>query len=104
MGNGKAQHTPPSCLVFDVTNHPTRLHVVEALRGKGGFLNLCLIEFLKQFGIALDSSNDGEDFDVERYFDRFTSAISANPTWSIDRQAVVLGFFSFFQVPYVPGS
>jgi Protein of unknown function (DUF4011)/REase_MTES_1575/AAA domain len=57
--------------------------------------NLCLIEFLKQFGIALDSSNDGEDFDVERYLDRFTSAISANPTWSIDRQSVVLGFFSF---------
>lgn len=57
--------------------------------------NLCLIEFLKQFGIALDSSNDGEDFDIERYFDRFTAAISANPTWSIDRQSVVLGFFSF---------
>ena len=57
--------------------------------------NHCLIEFLKQFGITLDSSNDAEDFDVERYFDRFTAAISANPTWSIDRQSVVIGFFSF---------
>jgi ERCC4-related helicase len=27
-------------VVFDVTNHPTRLHVIEALRGKSGFLAL----------------------------------------------------------------
>jgi very-short-patch-repair endonuclease len=57
--------------------------------------NLCLIEFLKQFGIALDAPNDNEDFELDRYFERFTSAISANPTWSVDRHSVVLGFFSF---------
>ena len=32
--------TPPAAVVFDVTNHPTRLHVIEALRGKSGFLTL----------------------------------------------------------------
>jgi hypothetical protein len=32
--------TPPAQVVFDVTNHPSRLHVIEALRGKGGFLTL----------------------------------------------------------------
>lgn len=32
--------TPPAQVVFDVTNHPTRLHVIEALRGKAGFLTL----------------------------------------------------------------
>jgi hypothetical protein len=32
--------TPQAQVVFDVTNHPTRLHVIEALRGKSGFLNL----------------------------------------------------------------
>jgi hypothetical protein len=57
--------------------------------------NVCLIEFLKQFGIAFDSGNQSEEFDVEHYFDRFADAISANPTWSIDRRSVVLGFFSF---------
>lgn len=57
--------------------------------------NLCLLEFLKQFGTAVGSSNDNDDFEIERYFDRFVSAISANPNWSIDRQSAVLGFFSF---------
>jgi superfamily II DNA/RNA helicase len=32
--------TPPARVVFDITNHPTRLHVIEALRGKSGFLTL----------------------------------------------------------------
>ncbi len=37
---GKGLATPPARVVFDVTNHPTRLHVIEALRGKAGFLTL----------------------------------------------------------------
>jgi very-short-patch-repair endonuclease len=57
--------------------------------------NVCLVEFLKQFGIAFDSGSESEEFDVEHYFDRFADAISANPTWSIDRHSVLLGFFSF---------
>ena len=36
----KSLATPPAQVVFDVTNHPTRLHVIEALRGKAGFLTL----------------------------------------------------------------
>jgi len=36
----KSLATPPAKVVFDVTNHPTRLHVIEALRGKAGFLTL----------------------------------------------------------------
>ena len=44
MDGGKSLPTPPSCLVFDVTNHPTRLHVVEALRGKSGFLTLVRLQ------------------------------------------------------------
>ena len=38
--SAKALATPPAQIVFDVTNHPTRIHVVEALRGKSGFLTL----------------------------------------------------------------
>ena len=36
----KALETPMAGVSFDVTNHPTRLHVIEALRGKSGFLTL----------------------------------------------------------------
>ena len=34
VDEGKSLATPPAQVVFDVTNHPTRLHVIEALRGK----------------------------------------------------------------------
>ncbi len=40
VDEGKNLVTPPAQVVFDVTNHPTRLHVIEALRGKSGFLTL----------------------------------------------------------------
>jgi hypothetical protein len=36
----KALPTPTARLVFDVTHHPSRVRVVEALRGKGGYLAL----------------------------------------------------------------
>ena len=40
VGGAKALVTPPVRIIFDVTNHPTRLHVIEALRGKTGYLTL----------------------------------------------------------------
>ena len=40
VDGAKALSTPPERIVFDVTNHPTRLHVVEAMRGKAGYLAL----------------------------------------------------------------
>lgn len=40
LGVAKSLPTPTAHVTFDVTNHPTRLHVVEALRGKGGYLTL----------------------------------------------------------------
>ena len=36
----KSLPTPSKRILFDVTNHPTRLHLVEALRGKTGYLRL----------------------------------------------------------------
>ncbi|HPC83643.1 MAG TPA: SNF2-related protein [Thermoanaerobaculaceae bacterium] len=38
---GKAVATPAAAIAFDVTHHPTRLAVIEALRGKRGYLTLC---------------------------------------------------------------
>jgi hypothetical protein len=40
VDGAKMLDTPPGEIVFDVTNHPTRLHVIEALRGKRGHLTL----------------------------------------------------------------
>jgi hypothetical protein len=40
VDGAKGLATPPTRVVFDVTNHPTRLHVIEALRGKSGYLCL----------------------------------------------------------------
>jgi len=37
---GKAVATPTAEIAFDVTSHPTRLSVVEALRGQRGYLTL----------------------------------------------------------------
>lgn len=37
----KEVDTPAAWIVFDVTNHPTRVHVVESLKGRSGYLTLC---------------------------------------------------------------
>jgi len=38
--HAKALHTPAAEIAFDVTNHPTKLTVVEDLRGRRGYLTL----------------------------------------------------------------
>jgi len=40
IDQAKALDTPPARLVFNISQHPTRLHVIEALRGKHGYLTL----------------------------------------------------------------
>ena len=40
VDTAKALPTPPAQIIFDLTNHPTRVHAVEALRGKSGNLTL----------------------------------------------------------------
>ena len=36
----RAWRTPPVQIIFDMTNHPTRMRVIESLQGKRGFLAL----------------------------------------------------------------
>lgn len=40
IDQAKALETPPARIVFNVSQHPTRLHLIEALRGKHGYLTL----------------------------------------------------------------
>ncbi len=42
--SGKALATPIAGIVFDVSNHASRVHVVEALRGKAGYLTLTRLQ------------------------------------------------------------
>lgn len=49
---------------------------------------------LEDFGIELPEI-DPEDFDPLTYLDAVTDAVSAKPEWSIDRDGMQLGFFSF---------
>jgi len=39
-GHAKLLDTPPARIVFNVSQHPARLHLIEALRGKHGYLTL----------------------------------------------------------------
>lgn len=58
--------------------------------------NVSLGEFLKQsFGIRFPELPDSEDLDVATYFNAVEKAIASQTQWSIDRDAVALGFFSF---------
>ena len=40
VDRAKALPTPPQRIAFDVTHHPTRLYMIEALRGKAGYRTL----------------------------------------------------------------
>jgi hypothetical protein len=40
VNDAKAISTPPAKILFDVSNHPTRMHAIEELQGKSGYLTL----------------------------------------------------------------
>lgn len=65
----KAAATPEAEVHFDVTRHPTKLSVVEALRGKRGYLTLCrlVIESYEREEYLLFSgfTDDGAALDQE---------------------------------------
>ncbi len=62
VDQAKRLPTPATDVVFDVTHHPTRLHVVEALRGKSGYLTLhrVVIESYEREEYLLFSGFDDE--------------------------------------------
>ncbi len=58
--------------------------------------NVSLGEFLKQsFGIRFPELPEGEDLNVAVYLANVENAIASETRWSVDRDAIVLGFFSF---------
>ena len=58
--------------------------------------NLSLAERLRVgFGIELPELPGSDDLEPAAYFDAVDGAIAGESTWSVDRDAVALGFFSF---------
>jgi len=58
--------------------------------------NLSLQAKIKQsFGIQLPDIDTESDLDVEAYFNQVAYAIEKQKRWSVERDAVALGFFSF---------
>ena len=58
--------------------------------------NLSLFEKTRlEFGISLPRLPEDEDLDIAGYFDSAAQAVEEAPRWSLDRESVVLAFFSF---------
>mgnify|MGYP002478974089 CR=1 FL=1 len=58
--------------------------------------NLSLIAKAKaEFGISIPPLPEEEEIDVAQYFLQVEEAIQSEPRWTVDKQAIVLGFFSF---------
>ncbi len=58
--------------------------------------NLSLNEKLRQdFDVRLPGLPDAEDLDVDDYFRRVAGAVASCDRWSVDTDAIYLGFFSF---------
>src|SRR5918995_254810 len=58
--------------------------------------NLPLVNKLRvEFGVDFPEMLPQEELDGRRYFDDVEASIRHLPRWSVDRDAVVLGFFSF---------
>ena len=58
--------------------------------------NVSLREKLRlEFGITLPELPESDAFDIREYLDAVTEAVSGQEGWTVDRDRVVLGFFSF---------
>lgn len=78
----------------------TRTGVREWFRlrhdGQDPGANLSLMEKLRaEFGLVLPDLPDNDGHDLDPFFDAVAEVVRDRPGWSLDREAAVLGFFSF---------
>ena len=68
IDQAKTLNTPSAQIVFNVSQHPTRLHVIERLRGKRGFLTLTrlIIESFEREEYLLFSAIDDQGASLEQ--------------------------------------
>jgi hypothetical protein len=69
IDHAKGLDTPSAKVVFNVSKHPTRLHMVESLRGKQGYLTLTSLAVesyeLEEYLLFSGSEVDGSALDQE---------------------------------------
>ena len=68
IDQAKLLDTPPAHIIFNVSQHPTRLHMIEVLRGKHGYLTLTAlaIESYEREEHLLFSAIDSEGLTLEQ--------------------------------------
>lgn len=68
IDQAKTLNTPSAHIVFNVSQHPTRLHVIERLQGKHGFLTLTrlIIESFEREEYLLFSAIDDQGASLEQ--------------------------------------
>jgi hypothetical protein len=68
VNHAKTLGTPAARIIFNVSQHPTRLHLIEALRGKHGYLTLTAlaIESYEREEHLLFSAIDGQGSPLEQ--------------------------------------
>lgn len=71
VASAKRLAVPPARIVFDVSSHPTRVHVVEALRGKSGHVRLTRLEInsldTEEYLLFSGFDSDGQSLDQETF-------------------------------------
>jgi superfamily II DNA or RNA helicase len=69
VAEGKSYDTPPAHVVFDISHYPTKISVVEGLKGKSGYLILCKLtvdSFDRDEYLLFNAyTSDGETLDQE---------------------------------------
>lgn len=83
VSQGRGHQCPVANITFDVTNHPTKISVVEAIKGKSGWLHLqhLRIDSFDREECLLFSAfdDDGVDLDQETCIRLFTVGGSSEP-------------------------
>ena len=90
---GKSQDTPHAHITFDVSNHPARLHVIEGLKGRSGFLalaRLCVDSYEREEYLLFSGFDEtGNTLDPETLEKLFscegTAVIAELPASALDR-------------------
>ena len=99
--DGKSEvlrEAPLVLLPVQLTRPPKRFFFNLKARQDDVTTNVPLQERLKgDFGIELPEIDDSEEWNPSDYFDQVASAIEGKKRWTIDKDGMQLGFFSFIK-------
>ena len=90
------RRAPLVLIPVEISRTSARGRFTIAYTGEELGANLSFIEKARvDFGLKIPGLPQQEDLDVEEYLDQVSGHIQTMERWSVDRESVVLGFFSF---------